>query len=159
MLENMDWKQWGAGIAWSLIALGAVFGIGWCVNSQWAEERNKTQAAAIKKAETERQKAEDTRECTKVIDAFLARKYPKWIVLGQDASLDDLPASPIHVHLQKDKEDKVITLVLSKFYTPDQTPYWSASEPSKIELGNLEIDNLKSAEYKDGQQNAPDPDE
>lgn len=77
------------------------------------------------------------------IVTFLTSKYPGWKLEGDtlDKKFDD--AVQFDIHLQKDKEDKIITVILKKFQDLEGQSYWVLYEPTKLEIAQARLKQLK----------------
>lgn len=86
------------------------------------------------------------------IETFLVTKYPGWKLQGDTLDEKFNDGVQFDIHLQKDKEDKVLTVVLKKFQDLEGQYYWLLYEPTKLELAKAKIKQLKEKAVDDWQE-------
>jgi len=158
-------------ITWTIV-LGLVGGLGfYCYRSSVQQsaidaekDREKKEKEDLKKQEADHR----AQIAIKTFHDFVAVEFPGWKLEGDNLSdfdlSDDLesilsPHEPIFFFVQLSKNGKtwVVRLALVNLKKQDGTQYWAAYRPTTISLGNIELQDIRSKEFKSGQENPPDP--
>lgn len=70
------------------------------------------------------------------ISGFLKKEYPQWTLKGDtlDRNIEEIENEQFDVHLVKDQENKVITLIIKKFQTLEGEEYYQVFQAREIDL-------------------------
>lgn len=142
-----------------LIIIAAVVGIAYCVSAN----RSSQQADEKKAEETKKQKDEehaaDLLQSKKAVTDFLQKAYPEWTLVSTSVDRNDelsirLDAiEPFYAIITRKGEERVISIVLKRFYADDGGKSWQAFEPRALQLGEIELKRLRLKEFREGQIN------
>lgn len=76
---------------------------------------------------------------------FLAKNYKDWETVGLSKSVEDcVIAESCSMHLQKETQEKLITIIFRKLKKQNGHYYWLVSEPTHYEIEKSQIESIRN---------------